>query len=170
MTKGTTRKGTTGTAAKKTAAKKTAAAKTPKAPEPMDDSVEEVAIVDGDTSAHAPMRERLARSLGQLVTEVTHLFPEVTWQIITTTSRGVVVSIMFEHWDENTEPSFSQVLDLVRSDARVSDVEFSGDGADERWAHVGVYPSLRTMDNTDSFGLEEAYLILAKRDGEGDDE
>lgn len=116
--------------------------------EPMDPSVHE--RVTG--IAHHP-RERNAYALDTLITEVMDLFPETTYEVSGRDLRGVALHVQFfiEH------EGLAALLTLLDSDPRVEEVV-----RDDEEVLVALRSSARTQDSRDSFGLTEAWEVIAE--------
>lgn len=135
-------------AAKKTAAKKTAAPRT---------AVSTAGQMDPDptpTSGPTGARERNARSLDVLIKEVTDLFPETPYEVGKPGQWNVRTSVVFE---TGGVEGLVDLLVLLAADERVEEItEDSREGLLE----VALYPSLRSMDSRESFGLAETWSVL----------
>jgi hypothetical protein len=88
-----------------------------------------------------------------LVTEVTDLFPEVSYETSNPGPFGGNVTVSF---DQSDTPDLFPLLALIESDERVQSVGETGDGD----ALVNFHANLRTQDSREPFGLAEAHAIL----------
>lgn len=145
------------TAKKKTTAKKTAPKPEPttKGPEPMDPSVPEV-------SQARPVRNRgrNAYALDTLIEEVLALFPETTHEVSGRNQFNTHLHVSF-HTEEFER--LDELLALVEGDHRVEEVLME---AEDRTILVALRPNMRTQDSRDSFGLAEAWDVLAEKYGD----
>lgn len=145
MTKSTTKK--------TTSPKKTETA-TPKAPEPMDSRITEAKV--GSPSSN---NERVCYAAKTLVAEAHELFPETPVEYSNPDGRNTMLDVSFDltALDTNEADELTALLELVKTDARVSDVIVENDTV-----LISFKASARTQDSRDSFGLADAWYVLTE--------
>lgn len=141
------------TAAKKTAAKKTAS-KTAKAPEPMDDTVTEVA----EPTPHAN-RQRECYAMTTLVSEVAALHA-TSHQPMDYDRFNAALTVVFNDLPEDVQTC----LVLAQADERIGQVLVGLDGDTTTVYFKGV---ATLKDSREPFNLADAYTIISADGPEG---
>jgi hypothetical protein len=118
-------------------------------PTPMDDSIKE--NPNGTMHVNA---QRNAYALVELVAEVRDVFPETEYGFGDYNGRNVALSVTYS----DPEPVLRELLTLLRSDYRVSEVMVYANGD----TCLLINNSARSMDDRASWGIEGAYEILAE--------
>lgn len=108
------------------------------------------------SDVRSPAAYRTADALLTLIEEVTTLFPETSYEVGNPNKWGVISTVTFSTGGID---GLAELLTLIASDVRVK--EITEDSA-ESLTEIDLYPSLRTMDNRDSFGLGDAWVVLSE--------
>lgn len=153
----------TAQSAKKASTRKTGtrekAQPTAQMPQPMDASIKELPEGQMATNSH-----REAWALKTLVGEFSVLFPETPVEYSGIDGRNTALDASFDLTvlDEIDRETARQLLYLTQADARVSSVI-----AEDDQVLVSIRSNPRTQDSRETFGLTDAYLILAGEDEDG---
>lgn len=124
-------------------------------PQPMDPGAAE-----GQATPQTNQR-RVCYSLQTLVSEFNSLFPETPVEYDSYDRRNTALDAIFDLTvlDSDLRELAAQLLRLIEADHRVMDVT-----SDEGLVSVAIKSDARTQDLRDSFGLNDAWMILI---GEG---
>jgi hypothetical protein len=128
-----------------------------KMPEPMDAGAPE-----RDSAEPVANNRRACYAAKQLVKEVLDLFPETSYDYTSFNLRNTAITVCFDT-EEGSE--LEQLIRLVDADARVDAIVRDNH---DRLA-VDFYNRPRTYDIKDTFGLEDAWLVLTGDEYEGGD-
>jgi hypothetical protein len=124
-----------------------------KAPEPMDSGAPERAVGEA-----APTNQRACYAAKTLVAEVLALFPETVWMVENYNGRNVGLRVVVLT-DAEDQDKLSDLLALVDSDSRVERVQtFASETI------IDFHNRPRTYDLRDSFGLDEAWMVMGEED------
>jgi hypothetical protein len=124
-----------------------------KAPEPMDSGAPERAVGEAAVTV-----QRACYAMMTLIAEVGALFPETVWMIENYNGRNVGLRVVFLT-DGDDQDKLSDLLALVDSDSRVERVQtFASETI------IDFHNRPRTYDLRDSFGLDEAWMVMGEED------
>lgn len=99
---------------------------------------------------------RHAYAMKVLVSEVTGLFPEITYEFGVPRAWGAITTVIFEV--DHVEGA-ADLLRLVSNDERVESATYDHR---EGLFEIALRPSLRTMDSREPFGLPEAWSVMVE--------
>lgn len=99
---------------------------------------------------------RHAYAMEVLVSEVTGLFPEITYEFGVPRAWGAITTVIFEV--DHVEGA-ADLLRLVSNDERVESATYDHR---EGLFEIALRPSLRTMDSREPFGLPEAWSVMVE--------
>jgi hypothetical protein len=130
-------------------------------PTPMDPGARE-----DSTGVVQKNNQRPCWAIKQLVSEVTDLFPETAYLVEGYNERNVGLEVVFDLVDQD---GLGLLLELLGDPAHNIDVRIKSVETDEEKgeSRVTFHNRARTQDIRDSFGLDEAWLILAGEDEAG---
>lgn len=123
--------------------------------EPMD-----AAIREARTGTPATNSERACYAAQTLADEVRSMFPETPVEYSNYNGRNTALDVSFDltGMDESERSDLMPLLTMVEdTDLRVREV-LAEDGS----VLVSFWPSPRTQDSRDSFGLADALMVLAE--------
>lgn len=123
-------------------------------PKPMDDTIRENPV--GITATN---RQRPCWAIKQLVAEVQELFPETPYEISNYDGRNVGLGVTFDltTLDGGDSVLFNNLMSVLDTDERVAEVIT----ADYDQTFVLMHGRATTQDSRESFGLADAWSILA---------
>lgn len=130
-----------------------------KMPEPMDSGAPERAVGEA-----ASTNQRACYAAKTLIAEVLELFPETQHEIKEFNGRNVGLTVSFP----DPEDELGDLLRLTVADARVNHVHTRSGGDDS--VDVVFHNRPRTYDLRDSFGLDEAWMVLGEEEFDTDEE
>ena len=116
---------------------------------PMDPSARERAI-----GTQAQNHPRPCWAMKTLIAEVMDLFPETTYEESGYDGRNTALDVVF---DVHECPDLARLLECVRTDDRVVDVDYDQHG---QMVLVAFRAQPRMQDSREPFGLADAWSIL----------
>lgn len=129
---------------------------TPEATEPEEPAAPQRGERVGAEYLSTQEQPRHAYAMKVLVSEVTGLFPEITYEFGVPRAWGAITTVIFEV--DHVEGA-ADLLRLVSNDERVESATYDHR---EGLFEIALRPSLRTMDSREPFGLPEAWSVMVE--------